>query len=83
MVNCVMINYEDISKLIKNGNSIQLIIANNILTYVKEKHKNRNKRNNTKVRNFVILLFANFSSINPVQNWSESHNYGEIKCHTM
>ena len=48
----------------------QLIIANNILTYVKTKHKNRNKRNNTKVRNFVILLFSNFRAINPVQYWS-------------
>ncbi|RKU26935.1 hypothetical protein C6497_12890 [Candidatus Poribacteria bacterium] len=40
-------------------------------------------RNNTKMRKLEILLFHIFKAVNPVQYWSESHNYIGIQCHTM
>ena len=41
--------------------------------------KNRNQRNNTKMRNLVILLFSIFRTTNPLQYWFESHNFTENK----
>ena len=73
-ISCSEIQLTDIQQL--TTNSYKIKIDNKILTNVKFQHKNRN---NTKVRNFVILLFSNLMAINPVQHCSESHNYNENK----
>ena len=67
----------------KSYDSVTFSIINNILTNVKFWHRKRNQRNDTKMRNFVILLSSIFKAVNPVQYWSDSHNYTEYQCHTM
>ena len=51
----------------------QLTIINNCENLAQK----RNQRNNTKMRNFVILLFPIYRTTNPVQHWYESHNFTE------
>ncbi len=61
-----MINYESKSTMIKVMNQ-----------YINNCEYLTQNRNNTKMRNLEILLSYISKAINPVQYWSESHNYIE------